>query len=272
MKAFLLGLAGLLLLQADAPEKYQILRKQKLVLKIQPLTAEWAPSANRSSSRLVVDPELGGDAEIYLLWPTADAPCRLRLRAKQLATTAPEGVYHIDLRAEAELADGTRVKAERTLRISESATALFEVYRAGDQVLTLALKGQVETETVVPLRPTVGKPVQFEVQVQRVLEGRAISLETNLLNTFVGEPVTYSFKLGEAGVADSVTLRLRPTLLSGNMAEIEVVISGMLPTAQGPQLISRTEDWVATRDTTSAVALELGEPPTGYRFLVTPRF
>ena len=43
-------------------------------------------------------------------------------------------------------------------------------------------------------------------------------------------------------------------------------------TEQGVMLMSRKEQWLATRGATSSLTLETGEPPRGYRFLVTPYF
>ena len=37
-------------------------------------------------------------------------------------------------------------------------------------------------------------------------------------------------------------------------------------------LVSRQEQWLSTKGTTSTLSLASGEPPTGFRFVVTPRF
>jgi len=268
-------IAGGLSITLPAAGGYDVLQREILVVEIRPLTAPLAPSSTRTMPRLRIDPRQGGEVEFEVLWPEADTRCRIGLRAEQQTAPAMEeesadGAWTIRLWARAELEDGSKVRAERTLRLVDGTTALFEVYRIGERALTLALEGRREAETLVPVLPSVGRPVQFELEVQRVLEGRAVSLENNLLNTFVGEPVEYSFKLGED--ADAARIRLRPLTVAGELIKIEVEISGTLPVDDSVQVVSRTEEWVATRDTSTTAAIESGEPPTGWRFLVTPRF
>jgi hypothetical protein len=93
------------------------------------------------------------------------------------------------------------------------------------------------------------------------------------LNTFVGQPVSYSFRLGQPGEVQSGSVRLLPAQLVGDTLRVEVDISGTLPDAEGSMaLISRTEEWLSTSGATSSLVLETGEPPKGFRFRVTPRF
>ena len=78
---------------------------------------------------------------------------------------------------------------------------------------------------------------------------------------------------GARGWANTyVRTAARVVEILGDVAEIEVEISGMLPGPEGLKLVSRTEQWFSSRLSTSTAALEAGDPPTGYRFRVTPRF
>jgi len=251
--------------------KYRVYQRDKLVIDVRPLTAQPVRPADSGPPQLKIDRNGRGSLDLELLWPTADARCALRLEGRQVGSLDGES-WLVELTATLQLADGSRVRSDRSLRLQEASTSLFEIYRLAGQVLTVALSGHLEQETVVPGPPSVGAPVQFELDVQRVIEGQAVTVETNLLNSLVGEPVTYSFKLGERGESDTVMIRLRAVEILGDVAEIEVAISGMLPGPEGMQLVSRTEQWFSSRQSTSTAALEAGDPPTGYRFLVTPRF
>ena len=71
---------------------------------------------------------------------------------------------------------------------------------------------------------------------------------------------------------ESVLVRLTPLKLFGDVAQIEMEISAALPDGDTTRRIERKEQWLASRDTTSSVTLEAGQPPRGYRFLVTARF
>ncbi len=100
-----------------------------------------------------------------------------------------------------------------------------------------------------------------------------LTLEKDQLQTFVGQPVTYSFRLGQPGEAESGSVRLLPAQLVGDTLRIEVEMSGTLPDGEGSvAVISRTEQWLSSSGATSSLALETGEPPRGFRFRVTPRF
>ena len=107
-------------------------------------------------------------------------------------------------------------------------TVLFEVFRDVDRSLTLAVASEIETRTVYSHRPTMGRPLAFSLEIQRVLEGKPISLETDLLSTFVGESVSYSFDLGGPD-AESVRVQLTPLRIVGEIIEIDAQISGKLP-------------------------------------------
>jgi len=239
-------------------------------MEIRPLTAE-PVTGTELPIRLKVDPERGDQQRLEVLWPDAESKVELKFRAtERQGGSVAEHV--IDLSADIVLSDGREVHASRTIRVSEPATTLFEVFSQDERALTLALQTEIATETVIPSAPTVGRRVLLELEIQRVIEGRAISLERNQLNTFEGEQVSYSFKLGESGVADAMLVRLRPMGITGSLTRIEIEVSGSLPSESGTNVIDRREVWMTSRDSTSTFAVETGDPPTGYRFLVTPRF
>jgi hypothetical protein len=59
----------------------------------------------------------------------------------------------------------------------------------------------------------------------------------------------------------------------GETLRIEVEITATLPDPDGGvAMVSRQETWLSTSGVASTLSLADGEPPTGFRFLVTPRF
>ena len=82
-------------------------------------------------------------------------------------------------------------------------------------------------ETSLAARPTAGVPVLLMLEIQRVVEGRSIPLETNRLSTFVGEPVSYAFRLGQESESASVRVQLTPLALYGDVAQVEMEIGQM---------------------------------------------
>lgn len=267
-------LAGLCLaaLAVTAPvaKDIRLIHREKVVLQIQAPTATVLELPEEGFVTLGVDPESGAETTIRLLWPgAAESVLRLRANEKQ----APDGRRSVDLQAELRLPDGSKVHAKRLILAGQTSASLFEVYRVGSRALILTIESDLVQETVVPgVRAEPSQGVLFLVEVLRVLEGRTISLERNQLHSFIGEPVTYSFRLGDSLDSDSVRVEFTATRLMNYMIEIDVVASGTLPGDGGPQLVSRTEQWVASRGAPSTLAVESGDPPTGYRFVVTPIF
>jgi len=119
---------------------------------------------------------------------------------------------------------------------------------------------------------SVGAPVKFLIAVERVDGERIVLLETNELNTFVGQSVEYSFRLGQDEGLEAVRLALLPTATSGELVTIDAEISGALPGPGGTVLLSHRERIVASKRATSRVSATTGTPPAGYRFQVTPDF
>jgi hypothetical protein len=111
------------------------------------------------------------------------------------------------------------------------------------------------------------------VEIQWVERGQPVTLETNTLNSFVGQPVSYAFRLGATGEAEALSLKLHPARRVGEALRVEVDVSGTLPGSDGDlQVVARKEQWFSTSGAPSTLSLAEGDPPTGFRFLVTPSF
>lgn len=241
----------------------------QVTLVVRALTADWARGAK--DPRLVVETNGESTADAVLDWPPGHGPSRLALTAR-LAEPSADGEQVLDVTARLTLPGGAPVQATRSLRFAERTTSLFEVYRSGDDTLTLALEAEAVVLRRYDSRPTPGAPVRFHLEIERVLDGRPVLLESNDLDTFVGEPVSYSFRLGGDPDSERAKLTLKPLRVVGAMVEIETEVGGALSSAAELAVIGRTERILASRDTTSTLALETGTPPVGYRFRITPRF
>jgi hypothetical protein len=240
-------------------------------LKITPANAEPAESGSPDLLLVRVDPQRGGRTEFTLAWPDPGSRTLLRLRAAQ-AVSASDLRHAVDLDVELTLPSGGAVRAQRRIELDDRATALFEVYRHEERPLTLVIEAEASQEMVISRYAQVGKPVRFLLEIQRVERGKVVSLETDRLQAFEGHDVSYSFRLGSDPDAEAARLRLRPLRVGDEIVEIEIETDGRLPGPDGLLVIGRRERWVASRGTTSTLAFESGEPPTGYRFLVTPEF
>jgi hypothetical protein len=267
--------AGLLALTLVAPAasapSIHLVRHQQVTLEVRPLTASTVPDRDEPW-RLTVDESAPAQLELSVLWPDAERPSPLRL----VATMHPSPAGMV-VRIESELTPAGQAQtigARREMVFTEATeTALFEVARQAGRVLTLALSGEQSERTEYHARPAVGRAVQFELDIEWLENGSSVVLETNRLNTFVGQSVSYSFQLGQPGEGRSGNIELLPVKLSGDTVRIEVSISGTLPDGDGGMmLVSRKEQWLATGGTTSTMSLATGEPPEGFRFAVIPRF
>jgi hypothetical protein len=254
-----------------AAPKVHLVRRTKIQVKFTPLTTSTVPGTDPLALAMVVEPDRAGETEFGVMWPGPDAVTTLKMRGARGGPT--DGRYEeLILEAELQLPDGKKLRASRPVHFEQRTTALFELCRIDDQVLTLAAEIESVVETVVSRHITVGAPVRFHVEIQRVDAGRTVSLETDVLQTFVGEQVSYGFRLGSTPEADAVRLSLRPLRLTGELLEIEVESDGTLPGEDGLIVLARNEKWVASKGVVSTLAFESGKPPTGYRFLVTALF
>src|SRR5262245_4315417 len=225
-----------------------------------------------TDSRKVGDPvtsEIGPDDEqkagISVPWGPKGARASITLTAG-LGTASGDDPPAVRCTAAVDLPGRDRSTSDRV--VEGEGTALFEVVNDGRRRIVLALKTEPVDRPVVHRYAKVGAPVRFLVAVERVDGDKAVSLETNHLNTFVGQSVGYSFHLGQ----EDVRLDLLPVSLSGDILTIQASISGSLPGSGTTSLVGRQERIVTSRMTTSAIAATAGTPPSGYRFQVTPDF
>lgn len=264
----LLAAAGLTLLASSgtpAVPPVEIRERERVQLEIRALDA--TPPGSAAAWHIDVDPESGGETRFELAWPEPGERVTLRIRAREIPT-APESRHLVELEAQIERSGVEGRTARRRIEFEDETTALFEVLRDPGASLTLAVVATTKPETVVKRASVAGAPIRFRLEIQRITGEEAVTLETNLLQSFVGQPVSYSFDLG----SESGHLTLLARRVSGELAEVDVEVSGRLPGHEGPQLLSRREHWITSRGVRSTFSFEAGDPPTGYRFAVTPSF
>jgi hypothetical protein len=178
----------------------------------------------------------------------------------------------VTLEALLTLPDGRRIEASRRAEIRQSGTILFELYRHGERPFTLVVRAALSETWEVVHRPSVGAPVRFEVEIERVEGPVRTSLERNLLHTFVNRTVRYEFQSGSELTDEALALSLTPLRLIEDLVEIKINVAGRLPAQDGMTVIARDENLVVNRGATHPLTVTVGEPPRGYRFQVTPRF
>jgi hypothetical protein len=243
-----------------------------LEVEVQPMLIVGGQAGSMAPRRIAIDPDAGGKLEFGLQWPDPGATSRLVLRGSGVAGP-PDGEHVVTLEAEFTLPGGKTTRAKRVFRVREGATSLFEVYGTGGDRLTLGLRAERKVFGFERALKSVGLAVQFRLEVEGVRGQQSVALETNYLNTFIGEPVEYSFNRGAGDSAESLRLTLTPKRRSGDVVEVAIEVSGSLPGGGGNRLLlSRTETLFTSRGATSAIAVTSGEPPTGYRFRIAPEF
>ncbi len=240
------------------------------MLGFRPLNARLA-EPTQAIPTLEVEPNVGGRARFDLVWPDPGSSCRVEITAEERPPRP--GVPHVvHVEALVTRPGGTTTRASRELQLHDASTTLFEVLRVDGRALTLAIEAEVEKRTVFSTTPSAGIPVHLLLDIQWIEGGEATSLETNSLQTFLGEPVGYSFRLGPAGQAESAEIRLTPLRLFGDVLSLEVEVSGTLPDGEQMALQSRKKQWLTSAGSTSSMDLLTGDSTRGFRFKVTPRF
>lgn len=248
---------------------YSVKHERFVSLQVDVLSVGAEGTSSMGSTRIDVLPSGGGSAEIDLAW---GAGARLRLDASGEA--GDEGEAHrVSLHAALTIG-AKRVVSNRDLVMREESTYLMDVYEEDRQRLVLVLRAEAATRPVVEAKlvETVGAPVRLHLRVDRIDGDRVTTLETNELNTFVGQSVEYSFQRGEGDSEESVSLLLRPVRIKGAVTELEIEVTGSLPGEPDRLLLSRRETLVSNRGTLSALTVTSGDPPAGYRFAITPDF
>lgn len=240
-------------------------------VEIRPVLVVGDDSGALAPKTLEIPPGEPGRLRLELQWPDPAATSVLELSATG-RSEEPDGEIELELTASLRLADGRVVQARRSLRQREGAAGLFEVYREQGQRLTLGVSAERRVRHVARPVRSVGDPVVFRLDVDGVRGPRTFELETNYLSTFVGEPVSYSFRRGEGDQRESVRVELTPTSKTGELVEVLVEISGSLPGESSRLILSRRETLVTSRGATSGVEVTTGDPPAGYRFRIRPEF
>jgi hypothetical protein len=251
-----------------APPPIVAVEEESLVLEIRALTV-----APERSATLTVEPGQRATGALLLPWPASDRELRIGLEARAAGRRAEGGAIELELVALVPRSGGPPSRAVRRLAVGERATTLFEIARdetAGP--LTLVVSSERVTETVLRTGPILDRPVRLRLELQEVAAGHARSLETNSLDTIVGETVGYGFRFDEAGQPVSLEVSLRPLEIRGESIELRLAIAGSIPGADAPQIVARTEEWVSARGAASSFDVTTGEPPSGYRVVVTPVF
>lgn len=248
---------------------YTVQEERILLLHVDVLAVQRDRTETLASRTVEVFQEAGGSAQLGLPWPGADAPARLRLDASG-TPAGDEGPHRLSIRTLLSV-QGQRVYAGRTLEVDEGSTTLMDAFEDSGVRLVLAFRAETASRPVV-VRGVTGPAVRFQLVIERVLGERFVPLETNRLQTFLGQSVEYSFQRGEGEAVESVRLRLRPLRIEGELAEVEVEISGSLPGEPNRLLLSRTDRVLSSRGATSPVIVATGQPASGYRFLITPEF
>ena len=215
--------------------------------------------------------EEAASGETSVPWSPSGPPAKLSL---EVTVGSENGGEERLLRLDAAVAVGSSppVRSHRDLTLTEGSTGLFDVLQEGDRRLVLSIRAEEVLRPVSSLRRKAGSPVLFLLAIERRDGERSVPLETNRLVTFLGEGVEYSFASGGADRRESLRLVLKPVRIEGDVAEVEVDVTGSLPGANGPILLSRRERIITSRRATSSVVVTAGDPPAGYRFLVTPDF
>jgi hypothetical protein len=242
------------------------------LLRIEALAVEKGQSTPAGVARdAEAGPSQPASVDLVVPWRPGEGSLNVHLEVR-LTSFGPDGEAILFCASSATLAGSKPVVASREIRLAEEGSGLFEVFGDAERRLVLTLHGEKAERVVVRPPAVLGAPVRFLIAVERVDGERTLPLETDELNTFVGQSVEYSFRLGQDAGLEAVRLTLLPVAVSGDLLTIDAEISGALPGADGTTLVSRRERIVASRRATSRVSATAGTPPAGYQFQVTPEF
>lgn len=266
-----LGIAAAVTATVALSLPYQVDEQTVVILEVRPMAV--SPDDTQSLPGLVLTLPAGETVTGRIELPWADgagAIVELEARAEIAREDRPHTIHLVAVR---DLGGGEVVRSARTLAMRDGSTSLFEALVDGDRRLTLAVTADRDVR-VVARRPTgTGRRINLLLQVEKVIDGEFVALESNELNTFSGEAVEYSFRRGAGETLERLHLTLRPWVPTGDVITVDLELTGTLHAgSDAPLYLSHNETLITNRDTTSAVIAAVGDPPNGYRFLVTPRF
>lgn len=264
-------LAGLLLLPGNARAIPAIEEQARLLLTLHVLPADDAASGASVATRSVeIVPGHVASLELDIPWPSPERPSHLKLEAAGSPGAGEE--HDSTLESWLTLPDGRTSHAKREVRIREGTTRLVEIFAEKKRRLILGVEAEKVLRPVVRAGASATRAVRLGVEVQRVQGEQVVSLETNLLDTFVGEAVEYSFQRGGGDELEALRLLLRPIHIEGDLVEVSIEVTGTLPGAPTRLLLSRSERFVASRGAASSVTVSAEGSSAGYRFVITPAF
>jgi hypothetical protein len=244
--------------------------EEHIELRVRPMTAA---AAEPESLPLVLRPtaDVPADGILVVRWPGPDDRTEVRIRARERLVAADD-LRSVVIEAEVHPPAGARTHAQRVIAFDDADSVLFEVHRAHETGLTLAIECQTVREVRATTRRTFGSAVSFRLDVHWIDGTEAVLLETNRLDTFVGDSVSYAFSLDEPAGARSMEVRIAPLRMVGGVLQVEMEVDGTLPGDGTPRLVARRERWLSSPGATSSLDVVEGEPAKGYRFSVTPSF
>ncbi len=211
-------------------------------------------------------PRRPASASIDLPWPTGT---RLELR---LSGEFEESASSVEVEAIVHRGEETLSRATRRLPVSGSSSTIWEIYRSQGRRIVLGVRVERLSRPAVPPPPRVGAPVAFRLFVERVQGDAVTLLETNDLNTFVGEPVAYSFRRGRGIAEEWIRVGISPVRILDDVLEVSLDLEARLPGEDAPPPFRKTQTIFVTRGVESSVVAAGGAPPSGYRFRLVAEF
>ena len=164
------------------------------------------------------------------------------------------------------------VRTQRTYPMQDGGSQVVEVAREGEVALLVLLRAERSWRPRVRPAPSGVAPFVVNLALSRIEGERVVPLETNVLRTFIGEPVEYSFRFGVGDDEQILRVVFTPLGVTDDVADLRVQVTGKLPSTGAPVVLSRDQRLLASRGATSSLDVVAGNPPAGYRFSVTPDF
>ena len=219
---------------------------------------------------LTVTPTVEGATRATVRWPgrgelPVSASARLERSGGESAPDRVAFVFEVGL-------GSSPVRTARTYPMQDGGSQLVEVAREGEVALLALLRTERSWRPRLTPAPAASAPFVVHLALARIDGERVVPLETNLLHTFLGEPVEYSFRLGTGDDEQRLRVVFTPLSVTDDVADLRVQVTGKLPSAGAPVVLSRDQRLVASRGATSSLDVVSGDPPAGYRFSVTPDF
>lgn len=248
-----------------------VVREPRLAVEIVPVVLGEPGAVSGRTLTLEAGPEPDEPLVVSIPW-LPGGTARLAIRALGVPGP-PDGDHALSLQTVLTPPGAPAVRADRTLTVAEQGSGLVEIY--GDDERRVVLSVRVErVERPIVAKPPSGEslPVVFFLEIERRLGDARAPVESNRLATLVGEPVEYALRGGGTGDNEVLSVVLTPVRLLGEVAEIDVEISGTLPGDGQPLILSRKERVLTTRRASTSLDVVTGDPPRGFRFRITPDF